>query len=523
MTESTKPTKPAKLTKLEQVYKSTGKLSVQEKRALLDKLTQDIQLSPLYDRNNAVSEVGELQQAKYIDDFYLHDWITKVLETDPERLSWHVRRLRGIGGSEIGTLWMAENGQFHPFHSCSDVVASKLLRQMPLDSEGNLQRGSMMEDPILRPKFREEMVKLYSSEGKTLRFRDDLFDKFMNYVDEDPKLVWLVGTPDDILEVDGKLIIVDYKAPTSGTIASLRRYSDDSAPIYYEAQLHHYATIAQKIGIPVDSLMLASLDYDKFTFNLKKIEVRPDFQQELLDVGTKYWFDYVMKGQIPNPQTNKSFSKEFELPNFHQQAVRDYAVLSIIANTAKQLRDDLQKGVSAVSTPIDANTDVVQAGMVNIEAHRHWDAKELEKDLTEFGIDTSGAWRKSDWNQKLLVEHLKSTLKISDENDPTLDAYRNRTDGEVNILDPHKLVTIARSEMDGLNLEPYIIQESCRLALSRSKTNSGPYVKNHLKTVNDACMGETIENLGEAYDNARKDFAISQGQENNHSKGKPSP
>ena len=494
------------MTTLNQTLEAAKALSKEDKQALLDAIQASLKPAP-YTREDALRDIDQLQQARHIDDFQLHDWLDKVEEYDPERLAWHIRRLRGIGGSEIGTLWMTEHGQFHPFHSCADVVASKLLRQLPLEPEGNLQRGSMMEDPILRVKFREEMVKRYEAQGKTVRFRDDLFPKFMHYLDPDPKLVWLVGTPDDILEVDGKLIIVDYKAPTSGTIAALKRYADDEAPIYYEAQLHHYASIAQKVGLPVGGLMLASLDYDKFTFDIREIAVRPKFQQELIEVGTKYWFDYVLTGQVPDLQTNKTFSKEFELPKTYQDAVREYAVLSTLYNALKKKRDNLQDALEATSTPIDAKTDVIQAGMVNIEAVRTWDVAQLESDLQQYGLDTSSAWGKTDWNVSALVELAKNHLGVADEMDPAFDAYRKREDGKVDVVDPYKLVSLARKDLDNLNLHPYIKTESCKLALSRSTVNSsGPFVRAALINPTEESLVAAVENLAQTFDQARGQY-----------------
>ena len=468
---------------------------------------------PTYTRADALAEINTLPQTQYIDDINMHHWLDKVEEYDPTRMAWHVRRLRGFGGSEIGTLWMSLRDQFHPFHSCTDVVNTKVLKDEPLAPEGNLQRGSMMEDPILRVKFRQEMVKKYAKEGKTVKFRDDLFDKFMNFQDPDPKLSWLIGSPDDIIEVDGNLIIVDYKAPTSGTIAAYASYPRDQAPIYYEAQLHHYSTIAQKLGMNVSSTMLASLDYDKFTFDLRYIALRPDFQQELLDAGTYYWENHVLTGIPPNPSTRKAFSKEVDLPLDMQELARMYAVLSTMMNSAKKARDMVQIVAANTCTPIDTDLEVIVSGMVNVEANRVYDAELLEAELRAKGFITDDAHSKTAWDTAALVRFVKTTLNIDDENDSALDSLRHKNeDGGVDLVDPQVLVQIARQ--GNVPTASFIKSETAKFALSRTKTGIAPALREALSIANGISESNSIADLTAVFDSTKKQLiaAVQQAQ-----------
>lgn len=448
-----------------------------------------------YTRADALAEIDTLPQTQFIADLDMHHWLDKVQEYDPHRMAWHVRRLRGFGGSEIGTLWMALRDQFHPFHSCTDVVRTKWLMDEPLAPEGNLQRGSMMEDPILKVKFREGMVKKYAAEGKTVKFRDDLFDKFMNFVDPDPRLSWLIGSPDDILEVDGELIIVDYKAPTSGTIAAYAHYPKNKAPIYYEAQLHHYSTIAQKLGLKVASTMLASLDYDKFEFDLRYIPLRPQFQQELLDAGTFYWEQHVLTGIPPNPSNQKAFTKDVDLPPAMQELATQYAVLSTIMNSAKKARDTVQTIAANTATPIDTQVDVIVSGMVNVEAQRVYDHSAIAEQLTHFGIDITDAYKKNGWSQDALLNFVKKTLNITDENDPALDVMRNKNEetGTYDTVDVQALVQLGRKHL--ANLAPYIKSETAHFTLSRSKTGIAPPLRDALASANAIVETNAITEL----------------------------
>jgi predicted phage-related endonuclease len=488
-------------TPFDKIRAAIAKLPEDQKQLIRESLEST---KPVYTNDDALAEINTLTQAPYIDDFDLHKWLAAIAVADPTRIAWHVRRLRGFGGSEIGVLWGAQTGNFHPFSSDADIVAGKLLKELPMASEGNLQRGSMMEDPILRVKFREEMVKKYSAEGKTVLFRDDLFDKFMHYTDADPKLAWLVGTPDDILEVDGRLIIVDYKAPTMGTITSLQRYPQDHAPFYYEAQLMHYSTIAQKLGMDVSHTMLASLNYDKFIFDIREIQLDPQFQQELIEVGTMYWHDYVVKGLIPSNQDGKAYSRtevDFSAPV--QAAITEYAALSMLVNAAGKRRDQLQESMRNWPTPIDLSVDVVQAGPVNVEAFRTFDVEKMEKDLQSLGVDTTSAHQKTKFSLPQLLAYAKRTLGVESDSDVLLDSLRERVDGKTEIVDPASLVALAR-QSNSLNLGAYVTSEACEMKLSRSKTGSGPAISAAMRPLGDGLLDNAVAQLTKKFHDTKE-------------------
>lgn len=494
---------------IDEILSAVRNLDDREKKAVMAAMNPE---AKVYTRDEAIAEINTLPQARFIDDFDMHHWLDKIQEYDPTRLDWHVRRLRGIGGSEIGSLWMAERGQYHPHQSCVDVIASKFLKNEPLKPEGNLQRGSMMEDPILRVKFREEMLERYTAQGKTVVFRDDLFEQFMNYTDPDPSLSWLVGSPDDILEVDGKLIIVDYKAPTSGTIAALSSYNHDEAPVYYEAQLHHYSTIAEKLGLEVDHTMLASLDYDKFTFDIREVPLNKEFQQELIDAGNNFWHNYVMQGVLPVMDDGKRYSKEVELEDEIKKASEKYLALSTIMNQAKAARDTVQTILAQSTMPIDLGVEVINAGLVNIEAQRVVNNDKLEADLVSAGIDTSSAHSKSDFDPKLMESFIKKQLNVTDSHDSAMDAFRRKDEkNSVDVVDSQKLVNIARA--NNVNISDYIVSETAKFSISRTKANGAPYITQQLNEVNKTLMDESIKELVDNYNLLRTAFNTENKQE----------
>lgn len=447
-------------------------LTKSEKQQLIEELGESL-IVP-YTRDDAIRDINSLPQTKHINEFDMHLWLDSVIENEPDRLKWHVRRLQGIGGSEIGAIWMSKRGIYHPFQSNKDVVESKLLKQAPQVAEGNLLRGSELEDAILRPLFRRLMTKKYAEEGKEIKFRDDLFPLFMEYKDSDKRLSWLVGSPDEIMEVNGEIIIIDYKAPTTKTIASLDGYKENEAPIYYEAQLHHYATIGQKLGLNVSKTMLASYVYDKHDFDLRHVEVRSDFQQELLYDGTEYWENYVCKGIVPTPVKGSTFTREVELEERVMNEIMRYAALSSVMNNAKRERDQIQKGLESNNIEIDPTVDVVQSGAVNLMAKRKWNLESLASTLEGLNIDTSSAWQKNDFDKEKVAEYLENL------DQETADSLRIETNGEFQSINEDVLLRIAR-EVQGLNLGEYVESSSVGLMMNRSLTSKSITIRQALE------------------------------------------
>lgn len=462
--------------KIQDAIRLLASLENSDKEKYRDDISKALEVKKTYTKKDAIRDIKKLPQAEYIDDMDLLRWISKVEEIDPERLEWHVRRLGGFGGSEIGVLWMNEREMYHPFEDAQGIVRNKLLMDQILDPEGNLIRGSMMEDAILRPLYRKTMQERLEALGHIVRFRDDLMDQFMYFKDSDPELAWLIGSPDELMEVDGKLIIIDYKAPTSNTIEAYRSYGPNEAPIYYEAQLHHYATIAQKLGIEVSGLQLASLNYNKFEFDLREIPLRKEFQEELLAAGSHYWKN-VIQGQVPLKSMKKVMSADIPLPEHIAKAATMYAATSIILNAATAARKNIKESMQSplMGVEFDPNVDSIISGMVAVNVERTYDIKALAEDMESEGISTVPAFLPNEFDEKKVEEILKLHYNCSDFNDAVFDDIRVSIDGEKYTYSPKALVEIARA--NNFNIGPYIMTEYPSLELTRSKLQEAPYIK----------------------------------------------
>lgn len=262
-------------------------------------------------RKEMFKALAELPQRAAIDDTHAYAWIDQVLNQEPQRAMWHVDRLFGIGGSEIGVLLGNDNGEFHPFSDARQITRQKLLLDGLTPPNGDLKRGSMMEDMAENLYF-EQIAK----RGAKSILTDDLKEIISNYKNEEHP--WLVGNPDGIIqEKNGDVWIVDYKVPMPSQIDHIQSIG---VPFYYEAQLHHYKLILddlKELGLEVKGLKLCPLNLKTFEVEEYDVPVRPELSAQILEVGDKYWNNYVLKGR-PAPQvrlrnTSHLSKVEFEL------------------------------------------------------------------------------------------------------------------------------------------------------------------------------------------------------------------
>jgi hypothetical protein len=257
-------------------------------------------INPKALRKQLLSRLQELPQYPYINTVDAEVWVDSVIAREPDRAWWHFDRLSGIGGSEIGVFLGNEEGMFHPFTSARQITEAKLLRRPLEAANGDMARGTALES-VVQGMYRARVAARNGSP------RQDLMDKMKGY--RDPDHPWLVGNPDDIVEENGKIYIVDYKVPMPDQIA---HYDHDGVPFYYAAQVHHYRLIAEKCGIHIDGLRLCSLDLKGWDVDERPVPYSEQTSEDILAIGDKYWNDYVMVGRLAPTSTlnrTRSFSE----------------------------------------------------------------------------------------------------------------------------------------------------------------------------------------------------------------------
>ena len=295
----------------------------------------------------------DLPQLSVIAQTDANRWVEGITRHHKQRASWHAKRLHGIGGSEMWALVSFYRGESSSgFSTIKEVVEGKLMKRLPSFETFHMRRGNALED-LARQVF---LKKSFGSVDLAAMHALSIAAKMPGYE-------FMVGNPDDIVIVDGKRFVVDYKVPNTFS---------DSVELDYEVQLHHYATLAKFAGVRIDGLILAKLDIppqlaEHLTKNITNIEpqrleelvesisrvdlpgcrivllpveLKTTLQAELLAAGKDCWNDFVMKGLVPTPgQYGKLELKgdvELSLARYQQQYVMAKSGISYLTNIATQ-------------------------------------------------------------------------------------------------------------------------------------------------------------------------------------------
>lgn len=408
----------------------------------------------LYD---PLAELQLLPQFPKINPNHLQPWIEEVERIDPDRLPWHVRRLSGIGGSEIGVLVGQLRGYFHPHVSAPQLVRSKLLIDLPVEPDGPMMRGQIMEEPS-RNIYRKQILERFPK----AKPRDDIIKNLGNF--RDSKYPWLIGTPDEVMEMEpGKIWIVDYKCPSQDVVDA---YQTSGVPFYYSAQLHHYRYIAEQMGYKISGLQLAALNWKSFGIDTWDVPYDPLLEQDCLFAGTHYWNNFVLTGEIPYAGTSKKFGNATDLPENLVVSAVDYATYRHIANYFSKLADNISDTIQNSSAKLDPNADSITVGIVDLKAKRDLDIPAMAQTLIQQNVLKEELLAPSTFDTTKMLQELAKAKNIPEENihsDPYFKQFltaQSFDDGKV----------FSQFRKLNLDLTPFIKKEHISYALSRGKT-----------------------------------------------------
>ncbi len=430
-----------------------------------------------------VQELKTLPQYPFIDERRVALWVDRVMSIDPERIEWHVRRLSGFGGSEIGVLVGALRGYFHPHSSATELVGQKLLHVLPDEPNGHMLRGQLLED-FARDMYRKQILEQYPQ----AKPRDDIIANLGKF--RDAERPWIIGTPDEVMELEpGKIWIIDYKCPTPD---ALSEYGVSGVPFYYAAQLHHYRHIAEKMGYEIAGMQLASLDYVKFRMDLRDVPYDQVLADECIYAGDYFWNEFLLRGLIPSSGAGKTYGDAADVHENIAEATALYAIYKNIGNHFSKQGDLVAKKLSECGLGLHPDVDSITVGIVDVKADRQINPVSMAAELGKHGIDPKEFTKPGDWDVDKVVSALAEAKGVSPE-DPSMDAFRKAAD-----LSPADL--LAHFRRLGLSLAPHIQSEGLKLALARGKS---PYVGE----ISGAIKEHIAEKSTEFADKVR-DFAI---------------
>ena len=204
-------------------------------------------------------------------------------KANDSRALWHVSRLTGIGGSEIGVAVAEYRGLQDAFgNTVADLVREKLLVVPPKKITMAMRKGLVSEDAI-RQIFLEDYKA--SQDEQTL--------SRMNLGELKGSRTWMRYSPDDIVMIGGKRYLTDYKRPAEASL-------HDDIRFRYICQLHLGRQILEHNGIQVDGMLLAQFPEAGQGDDLIVSEILYDesIDADIVTAGDAAW-NRVLAGQIP--------------------------------------------------------------------------------------------------------------------------------------------------------------------------------------------------------------------------------
>lgn len=412
------------------------------------------------------SLVNALPHREAIQEADARGWVEQVVSLHGEAAVWHAIRLNGFGGSEIGVLVRNRGGARADFQaSAHDIVAGKLMRKAPTETNGHMTRGHENEEPHAR--------RFYVKYGA---LRDvQAFEKLKNAQGKRP---WMRYSPDDVVQMpvllakdeqgniypsantsEMKRWLIDYKAPS-------KVEQNDEVAFQYACQLTQGAILCAEAGVDLDGMMLSQFDWANWQLKDDVIGWDQDLGRLVLDAGSHYW-GFVGRGEVPDFIRTLEATDLSDYAKLHLEAANMYADLSALSKAtderAKEIRAILLKPVQdkrlagkKVSFGLDGAPSLV------LGVKQMLDREATTKLFTPDQLERcSGAVT---WDAAKMLTHLKSL-------DVPVDQFR------VYDLDATKVYSVA-AEL-GLDADS-LVKEQFTLAPSKPvKQKMQSYVNDH--------------------------------------------
>lgn len=227
--------------------------------------------------------IDALPQRQHIKEEDIQAWIEQTRANgDNHDIGWHIKRLNGFGGSEIGALALNYQGLRSTFTSHRQLVRQKLMQLSPEPPDLLMRRGTLLEPTI---------AEIFMTDFHARRDYETL-DALAASNQRDPDHPWARVFPDDVVLIGDQRVLVDYKAPTEPP-------KDGSTCYEYACQVHLGKHITENVvGTHIDFMLVVYYDHAIGTVRAVQVDYDPQMHQIMMEAGDHYW-DMVLNGQVP--------------------------------------------------------------------------------------------------------------------------------------------------------------------------------------------------------------------------------
>ena len=297
-------------------------------------------------RDDAIEQIRRLPQFRYINKDAMGEWLDAVEATEPARMEWHIRRLGGLGGTDLGEIVTHVRGGWG-FRSLDTVVAEKLMAIPPAGSNEKMRRGIELEE-VVRRMFHEQT-------GAVVR--DDLIRACLQ--DLPGEFGFIRSNPDDVVEIPGiGIYLPDYKCPDEP-------HHEISINYQTQLQVYDYKLLSALMGrfpdvselheirgdrpaLSCDAIVLVSLDYKNWRASPLQVDYDMSITSDALANGKKVW-DAICRGQ--QPKLSRAAPERFALSDATKERI---SALEARWAAAKVIADQADKAAAGERQQIEA-------------------------------------------------------------------------------------------------------------------------------------------------------------------------
>jgi hypothetical protein len=359
------------------------------------------------DRQRLTREVIEIIDAlphrAAITEGDVRHWVAEVVNNYGELAKWHAKRAGGFGGSQIGALVRNFHGlRADHEQSARKIVAGALLREVPEEPNGHMQRGIAME-----ASHREWFLRKYGAHRDVKGFetlsRSTGSRPWMRY---SPDELAFMPSPVDAQDNVMRRWLGDYKAPGSVD-------KSDKVSFQYVAQLHMGRLVCEHNGVPIEGMILSQFDWSNWALKDDVIPYMPELDELIVQAGDHFW-DFVLRGQLP-PYVNKPrLENEKAVDSLIADDAHRLARLKVMENLiSKEVKRIQESIVERVSTFRFGSSKMIAGDSLKISAVQVFDEDAVREAVPAEVLDTVPikAPSTSRYDEDRLLARVRETLR----------------------------------------------------------------------------------------------------------------
>ncbi len=385
------------------------------------------------------------------------EWAERMMRRDPTRVRFHLRRLGGFGGSEAASLVTGLTGQGVTRTPIDQTVQIKLLKRLPLPATDVTERGHRME-PVIRSFFEQQLTE---SGCRWRRLTDEIA---RIEAQPHPEFPWLRCSLDDLLEVDGQIWLVDYKCPGEEVARSYIQHGHHIAE--YGPQIHHYRIGMEAIGLVPDRMLIACFDLARGARVVDlDVPYDPVLEQNIIEAGTHFWNDNVLKGVVPDVPEDIFAIPEEGWSEEDLRIAEEWITCKILSSVSDERVEKLQKQMKERIAELGRlGSAKAEIGLMHVSAKPQFDMESA-------------------------IRHLKENHGFSDE-----DLERLRGAGKI---DQDRMATFIRRvstvidavipELDAAGAPKKVLEKLTKLKDSAPSPEKGDYDPENVRRLLDSC------------------------------------